>query len=188
MLSIIKYAKLSSTKFDYQVQSYWYWFLHYHMVILVSQQCWSLAAKCSHCSWLLNLQVTISHINCESMRPILLKYKLCYYLNSALDLGFDIESWIVALTIYWEICLSHFPYVVTLIIKQTSPSNSHCKIVPYDNTCIFAGIAIYGLSDHTTDITIEFTSKNGSRWYITPAYFPILPYMYGHSYHKIDIN
>ena len=36
-------------------------------------------------------------------------------------------------------------------------------------------------SDHTTDITIEFTSKNGSRWYITPAYLPVLPYMVTHS-------
>ena len=45
------------------------------------------------------------------------------------------------------------------------------------NTCIFAGIAIYGYSDHTMDITIEFTLKNSSRWYITLAYLLVLPYM-----------
>jgi len=28
-----------------------------------------------------------------------------------------------------------------------------------NNTYMFAGIAIYGYSDHKTDITIEFTSK-----------------------------
>ena len=43
------------------------------------------------------------------------------------------------------------------------------------NTCIFAGIAIYGHSDHTMDITIEFTLKNGSRWYITLVYLLVLP-------------
>jgi hypothetical protein len=31
------------------------------------------------------------------------------------------------------------------------------------HTCVFAGLAIYGHSDHETDITIEFMSKNGSR-------------------------
>src|ERR1700691_4770185 len=34
------------------------------------------------------------------------------------------------------------------------------------NTYVFAAIAIYGYSDHKTDITIEFTSKNWSRTYI----------------------
>ena len=41
------------------------------------------------------------------------------------------------------------------------------------NTCIFVSIAIYGDSDHATDITI----KNGSRLYITLAYLPVLLYM-----------
>ena len=63
--------------------------IYYHKVILVSWQCWSLAAKCGHCSWLLTLQVTISHINCEWIRPILLKYKLCDYFNTVLDLGLN---------------------------------------------------------------------------------------------------
>ena len=45
------------------------------------------------------------------------------------------------------------------------------------NTCIFVGIAIYGHPNHTTDIIIEFTLKNSSRWYITLAYLPVLPYM-----------
>jgi len=35
------------------------------------------------------------------------------------------------------------------------------------NTYVFAGIAIYGHSDHEMDIIIEFTSKNCSRTYIT---------------------
>jgi len=34
------------------------------------------------------------------------------------------------------------------------------------HTSVFAGLAIYGHSDDETDITIEFTSKNGSqRWW-----------------------
>ena len=136
--------------------------MHYHMVILVSQQCQSLAAKCSHCSWLLNLQVTISHINGEWMRPILLKYKLqleycpgsctwhCIWETSLI--------WILALTMYWEtslswilaLTLSNFlvldlnldnvlrnffvslPYVVSLITQWTSPLNWHWKMVPDD--------------------------------------------------------
>jgi len=27
------------------------------------------------------------------------------------------------------------------------------------NTCVFSGLAIYGYSNHETDITIEFASK-----------------------------
>ena len=45
------------------------------------------------------------------------------------------------------------------------------------HTCVFAGLAIYGHSDHKTDITIEFTSKNGSRRCVTLVYLPDLPYM-----------
>ena len=30
------------------------------------------------------------------------------------------------------------------------------------HTCVFAGLAIYGHLDHKTDITVEFTLKNGS--------------------------
>ena len=45
------------------------------------------------------------------------------------------------------------------------------------HTCMFAGLAIYGHSDHETDITIEFTSKNGSRKCITLVCLLDLPYM-----------
>src|ERR1700689_618419 len=59
------------------------------------------------------------------------------------------------------------PYMVTPITKQTSPLNSHPKTTQnIYNTYGFAAIAIYGHSDHKTDITIEFTSKNWSRTYI----------------------
>jgi len=43
------------------------------------------------------------------------------------------------------------------------------------NTHTFAGIVIYGHSDHKMDITIEFTSKNNSRMYITLTHLSILP-------------
>ena len=45
------------------------------------------------------------------------------------------------------------------------------------HTCVFAGPAIYGHSDHETDITIEFTSQNGSRKCITLVCLLDLPYM-----------
>ena len=45
------------------------------------------------------------------------------------------------------------------------------------NTCIFVGIAINGYPNDTTDITIEFTSKNSFRWYITHVHLLVLPYM-----------
>ena len=117
--------------------------IHYHMVILVSQQCQSLAAKCSHCSRLLNLQVTISHINSEWMRPILLKYKLqleycpgscpwhCIWETSL--------SWILALTLSNFLVLDlnldnvlrncFVSIAICLITQWTSPLNSHWKTV-----------------------------------------------------------
>ena len=45
------------------------------------------------------------------------------------------------------------------------------------NTTTFPGIAIYGHSNHETDIAIEFTSKNWSRTCITLPHFLVLPYM-----------
>ena len=146
--------------------------IHYHMVILVSQEAW-----CHH-SWLLNLQVTISHINHEWMRPILLKYKLCYNLNIEYCLGswpgHCLEKlgpwpwhcltslfWILTLTISWETSFSQLPYV-TLITKQTSLLNSHWTMVPDDiqlTLYIFGSIATYGYSNQIMDITVEFTPK-----------------------------
>jgi hypothetical protein len=41
----------------------------------------------------------------------------------------------------------------------------------------FVGIAINGHPDHQTDITIEFTSKNWSKTYITLTHLLVLPYM-----------
>src|ERR1700676_2635849 len=58
------------------------------------------------------------------------------------------------------ITLPHFPvlpYMVTPIMKRTSPLNSHQKPVQnMYNTPTFPGIAIYGHSDHQTDITTRF--------------------------------
>src|ERR1700683_1703376 len=45
------------------------------------------------------------------------------------------------------------------------------------NTYMFARIAIYGHSNNKIDITIEFTSKNLPKTYITLMCLPILPYM-----------
>jgi hypothetical protein len=42
---------------------------------------------------------------------------------------------------------------------------------------VFASIAKYGYSNHKTDITIEFASKNRSRTYITLMCLPLLPNM-----------
>jgi len=42
---------------------------------------------------------------------------------------------------------------------------------------MFDSITIYGHSDHRTDITIEFTSKNHFRTYITLICLPVLLYM-----------
>ena len=45
------------------------------------------------------------------------------------------------------------------------------------NTYVFAAIAIYGHSDHKTDIIIELTSKIRSWTYITLMCLLLLPYM-----------
>src|ERR1700685_1385926 len=75
-------------------------------------------------------------------------------------------------------CLPLLPYMVSPITKWTSPLNSHKKTTQnIYNTYVFATIAIYGHSDHKTDITIEFTSKNHSRTHRTLTCLPLLPYM-----------
>ena len=43
---------------------------------------------------------------------------------------------------------------------------------------------MYGDSNHAIDITIEFTIKNGSRWFITLVYLLVL--IYGDSNHAMD--
>ena len=45
------------------------------------------------------------------------------------------------------------------------------------NTCVFAGLTIYGHTKHQLDITIEFISKNSSRWCIALVCLLISPYM-----------
>src|ERR1700733_10090733 len=52
------------------------------------------------------------------------------------------------------------------------------------NTYLFAGIAIYGHSDHRTDITIEFTFEKNI--YNTYVFANIAKY--GHSDHGTDIT
>ena len=51
------------------------------------------------------------------------------------------------------------------------------------NACIFVGVAIYGHSNHTMDITIEFTSKNSFNICICVSIS-----IYGYSDHTIDIT
>ena len=54
------------------------------------------------------------------------------------------------------------------------------------HTCVFAVLAIYGHSDHETNITIEFTLKNGSWKCITLVFARLATY--GHSDHKTNIT
>jgi hypothetical protein len=51
---------------------------------------------------------------------------------------------------------------------------------------VFAVLAIYGHSDHETNITIEFTLKNGSWKCITLVFARLATY--GHSDHKTNIT
>src|ERR1700677_222378 len=82
------------------------------------------------------------------------------------------------------ICLPVLLYMVTPITKRTSPSNPHQKLLQnIYNTYMFASIAIYGHSDHKTDITIKSASKNHSRTYMVAGIA-----IYGHSDHKMDIT
>src|ERR1700734_1841472 len=68
-------------------------------------------------------------------------------------------------------CLLILPYMVTPITQQTSPSNSHQKLLQNTyNTYVVAGIAISGHPDPKTAITIELASKNCSSTYITLMY------------------
>ena len=66
-------------------------------------------------------------------------------------------------------CLRVLPYMVTPITQQPSLLNFHFKkqFQTIYNTYVFAGITIYGHSDHATAITVEFTSKNNFRPSIT---------------------
>ena len=52
------------------------------------------------------------------------------------------------------------------------------------HTCVFAGLAIYGHSDHETNITIEFMLKNGSQRCITLVFAGLA--IYGHYNHEMD--
>ena len=66
-------------------------------------------------------------------------------------------------------CLRVLPYMVTPITQQPSLLNFHFKtqFQTINNSYVFAGITIYGHSDHATAITVEFTSKNNFRPSIT---------------------
>ena len=55
------------------------------------------------------------------------------------------------------------------------------------NTCIFAGTAIFGHSDHKMDITFEFTPKNGFQMIYNTCIFAGIA-IYGHSDHTMDIT
>jgi hypothetical protein len=143
--------------------------IHYHMVILVSQQCWSLAAKCGYRNWLLNLQVTVSHINHGWIRPI--------YWNTSCATTW-ILSWILALTLsnflvldldldnVLKTSLSQFPYVVTLITPWTSPLNSHWKTVPDDILHLYIGWYC-----HIWSLQSQWTSPLNSHWTVLRFYF-----------------
>jgi hypothetical protein len=74
--------------------------------------------------------------------------------------------------------------LLVLHIWSLRSQNRHHHSIPIKklfqntyNTCVFAGIAIYGHSDHKTDIIVEFTLENCSRTYIALACLLVLPYM-----------
>jgi len=95
-----------------------------------------------------------------------------------MDITIEFASKNCSRTYITLMCLPLLPNMVTSIMKQTSPLNWHQKLLQnIYNTYMFAGIAKYGYSNHKTDFTIEFASKNHSRIYITPMCLLILPYM-----------
>ena len=64
------------------------------------------------------------------------------------------------------VCLLDLPYMVTQIMKPTSPLNSHWKMVLEDVSHLCLPDLPHKVTDHETDINIEFTSKNGfRRWW-----------------------
>ena len=67
------------------------------------------------------------------------------------------------------LCLNHHMWSLWSQTKHYYGFYIDKKFWMMYNSCIFAGIAIciYGHSDHTVDITIEFILKNSSRWYVT---------------------
>ena len=126
---------------------------------------------------------------------------------------------------YWRcttlVCLPDLPYMVTLIMKLTSPLNSCWKMVPENvshlcvcwtyhiwslwswnwhhhwihiekwfmkmyHTCVFAGLAIYGHSDHGMDHHWIHVKKWFPKMYHTCVFARLA--IYGHSDHKTDIT
>ena len=82
-----------------------------------------------------------------------------------LERFFDANSMVVWGDLLWQ-------------YKQTPPLNSHQNhFKTYTKHIWHLWVCQYGHSDHKTDITIEFTSKNHSRTYITLMWLPVLPYM-----------
>jgi len=95
-----------------------------------------------------------------------------------MDITIEFASKNCSRTYITLMCLPLLPNMVTSIMKQTSPLNWHQKLLQnIYNTYMFAGIAKYGYSNHETDITVEFASKNSSRTYITLMCLLVLPNM-----------
>ena len=75
-------------------------------------------------------------------------------------------------------CLLVLLYMVTPITQQPSLLNLPQKLFKtIYNTYVFAGINIYGHSNHATAIAVEFASKNDFRPYITLMCLLVLPYL-----------
>src|SRR5882762_8194246 len=101
---------------------------------------------------------------------LILQYKITSIIT---DITIEFTSQNLSRTLITLSYLLILPYMVTLITERTSPFNSYQKIIYMYNIYMFAGISIYGYSDHRKDITIEFPSKNPSRSYITLIYYHI---------------
>ena len=86
---------------------------------------------------------------------------------------------------YSTLTLSQVSFLLTcLVIWSLWFQNGHhnwiCIEKPLQNiynTHLFSSFAIYGYSNHKTNIIIEFTLKNDFRTYITLTCLVVLPYM-----------
>ena len=74
------------------------------------------------------------------------------------------SCWKMVLEDVWHLCVCWTCHIWSLWSRNRHHHWIHIKkwFLKMYHTCVFAGLTIYGHSDHKTDITVEFTSKNGS--------------------------
>ena len=140
-----------------------------------------------HCSHIWSLRSWNWHHHLIHVEKWLLKmYHTCVFARLAIyghsdhetDISIEFTSKNGSQKCITLVCLLDLPYMATLITKPTLPLNSHWKcFLKMYHTYVFARLAIYGHSDHETDITIEFMLKNGSQRCITLVCLLDLPYM-----------